>query len=165
MAQTVGVTPSGLAPSAPGTVNTPAGEAGTGDKPTVLPTSKQKELLGGQASKEGLDTVGGEFPTGTTGWIDLDETGMPTGTVTTVKDPGKSQAAVVNIQAITPDVLSTPAGAPLTTNMNPNPDHFDAGLAARNPPPPDTKTSKQALADEAQKKAEQAKAQAAAEKK
>lgn len=117
----------------PGTINTPAGEANP--HAHVLDADEQKALKGKSADvkigEEGDDP--NLVPAGSTGYVDLDDEGKPTGTIQKQKVPGKPQAAVVNRAPITADELLTPAGAPLTERMNPNPDGYDPGFAARNP--------------------------------
>ena len=69
-------------------------------------------------------------------YVNLDENGKPVGTLEPEppKDPDQPYIAVEVIQP-TSTVLATPSGAPLTDQMNPSHDHYDAGLEERNPRP------------------------------
>ena len=101
-------------------VNTPTGEADTHAE--LISVEKQQAM------------ISEEVKVGSSGFIDLTDTGEPTGTIHAEKTPGKPQAAVSVTGPKVYDEVTTPSGAPLTEIMNPNPDHYDPGFAQRNPP-------------------------------
>ena len=80
--------------------------------------------------------IADDLEPGKVGFIELDESGMPTGTAFT--EPPDGDQIVTTVQAvltIPEDGLLTPAGAPLTTQMNPVPARLmDAAFLERNPP-------------------------------
>jgi len=123
----------------------PAGSPVTGaPDPGNVPVSSgmkvltDDELKALKGSNTGVRNAEGEItdevPPGTLGYIDLDETGRPTGTIHKAMNPEGAQAPVMNIAPITAAELTTPAGAPITDKMNPAPTHYDQGLMERNPP-------------------------------
>ena len=117
MANTVG-------PRAPVAANTPADQADTGEE--LISVEEQRTI-----AKSGEDLQPGEVV-----FIDLDDQGRPTGTATLDPDPSKPQAPAVLLAPPTPDEVTTPSGAPLTTQMNPAPTALDEGFYQRNPKPP-----------------------------
>lgn len=73
---------------------------------------------------------------GQVGWLRLDEEGRPTGEVLDEppKDNQEFYAKVVGVKPVH-DPIVTPAGAPITKQMNPDPQLWDDGMLARNPQP------------------------------
>jgi len=83
-----------------------------------------------------IKNLAGDLGFGELGYVELDEEGMPTGPAKRdIPEPGKPVARVVGIGTRRYDEVTTPAGAPLTRNMNPAPDFSDDGMRARNPVP------------------------------
>lgn len=120
--------------------------------PTLTPTptsAKDRVVAGGNAAPDtavseehvlSVDeqkaiSVDEKLGVGEVGFLPLDADGKPKGSVKIDKTPGEPEAAVVKPVARVYDEITTPSGAPLTTNMQPNPDHYDPGLAERNPAP------------------------------
>ena len=97
------------------------GDADSGAE--LLTVEEQKALVPGKD----------EVPPGGEGFVELTDEGEPTGKVKAQKTPGKPEAAVQVVGPRIYDEVTTPAGAPLTTNMQPNPDHYDVEFARRNP--------------------------------
>jgi len=98
-------------------INTPGGSADSG-----------AELL----SVEEIQGMVGDLEPGDIGYIPLDEEGKPTGAAISVMPTDGTLVAPVLAQApVVYDELSTPAGAPITTMMNPIHSFYDPGLHDR----------------------------------
>jgi hypothetical protein len=97
--------------------NTPADTAKTGQK---LKTESE------------LKSLRGELDPGYQAFVPLDDKGNPSGPAEDW-EPGKPQAAVFAPPPHPSDELVTPSGAPITNQMNPNPDFGDVNLLERNP--------------------------------
>jgi hypothetical protein len=90
----------------------------------------------------------GELEPGDLGYVPLDLEGKPSGpAVVTPPVEDDTPHAPVYAQIVAPsEELSTPAGAPITNQMNPAHNFADKGLTERNPPGPAlTKEQKDAL--------------------
>ena len=82
-----------------------------------------------------IKSIAGDLAPGEIGWVELDDNGTPQGAVKReLPDPaGESVARVVGSPTHKYDEVVTPAGAPLSKFMNPDPALWDAGMLARNP--------------------------------
>jgi len=98
-------------------VNTPGGEADSGAK--LIPESELKGMRG-------------DLDPGDVGYVTLDAKGKPTGAAKKVHPKGDE--IVAPVLAVAPrvsDELTTPSGAPITTQMNPEHRFSDPGLDSR----------------------------------
>ena len=111
----------------PGVVNAPVGYPASDAEDPYAPRTFTHEELEGFAR---------DLPHATLGWMELDETGEPTGEVhDEIPPPGKPVARVMVNYPAKFDEVVTPAGAPLTKMMQPEPSLWDEGMMARNPIP------------------------------
>ena len=93
--------------------------------------------------KDEVNGLVGEIKRGELAHLKLDEEGHPTGPATRdIPGPDDVTAAVYGTPMVQFDDLVTPAGAPITKVMNPEPKLWDAGMLARNPPPEPTERQK-----------------------
>jgi len=87
-------------------------------------------------TRDDVKALAGDLAFGELGYVELDEEGKPVGPAKRdYPEPGKPIARVVGFGPRHYDEVVTPAGAPLTRQMNPNPDLWDDGMRARNPVP------------------------------
>jgi hypothetical protein len=94
-------------------------------------------------TKDEIKNLAGELQPGEVGWVELDEEGTPTGPARKEPPPpGTPTAKVVGTLTTKMDEITTPTGAPITKHMNPDPELWDAGMLARNPPPEETEEQK-----------------------
>lgn len=116
-------------------------------KPTSTVTSKTAtkeapEHLPKPLTAEEVKALAGDLAHGEVGFVELDDKGKPTGPAKREMPPaGKAVARVVGVSPAKPDGATTPTGAPLTAQMNPDLEMWDAGMLERNPPPPPPKPS------------------------
>ena len=66
-------------------------------------------------------------------YIPLDDEGEPSGPAKLIPTPDKPEAAVQIVGPAIYDEVVTPAGAPITSQMNPTPKGFDITFEERNP--------------------------------
>jgi hypothetical protein len=101
-------------------------------KPTTDP--KEPKLPHTFTAKE-LEGKAGDLKDGELGWLKLDDKGNPTGTAVREMPKEGPAARVMHIAPRDHFELMTPSGAPITEQMNPNPEMWDEGMLARNPVP------------------------------
>jgi hypothetical protein len=118
-------------PPGGGVINQPVAYAGDAPAKPLEPSGFTREEIKGLA---------GDLKHGEVGVVELDDQGTPK-TARRLEDvahePGKPVANVIGVEPYKYDEVVTPSGAPLTKHMNPNPELWDAGMLARNPPPKD----------------------------
>ena len=133
-----GTSPSKPAPKATGTVGGGFGApmGGVINQPVSYGHDDIPSISPEPLTAEDIRNFAGDLAAGEIGYIELDEFGEPKGpALKEIPDPGVPVARVVGSPVRKYDEVVTPAGAPLTRNMNPAPDLWDAGMLARNPHP------------------------------
>lgn len=98
----------------PPAINTPVGTTAEEDAPKDLTLDEQEALVG-------------ELEPGETGWVELDKDGKPKGKAKRGIPPADTPVAAVLVSPhFIRNIITTPAGAPLTNKMNTSPDLMSA---------------------------------------